>query len=180
MNKSEIKLRLLESHNQFISHLKALTDQDFTRVVNGKWSAGQQLDHIIKSIAPVKLAFSLPKFLLAVVFGKANRESKTYDALVAKYQSKLSEGGKAPGRFIPKSIAVAERDELFKTLFSKVNLLSDLVDRYSEAQLDRYVLPHPLMGKITLREMLYFTIYHVGHHEKQIIRNLTSQPTKQL
>ena len=94
MNKSEIKISLLESHSQFISHLKALSDQDFTRNVNGKWSAGQQLDHIIKSVAPVKMAFSLPKFSLALIFGKANRESKSYEDLVAKYQSKLPKAEK--------------------------------------------------------------------------------------
>jgi hypothetical protein len=175
MNKSEIKTSLLESHGQFISHLKALSDQDFSRSVNGKWSAGQQLDHIIKSVAPVKMAFSLPKILLTLVFGKSNRESTTYEGLVAKYQSKLANGGKAPIRFIPKPFDVADRSEHFKTLFSKVNFLSSLIDHYSEEQLDRHVLPHPLMGKITLREMLYFTIYHVGHHEKQIIHNLTFQ-----
>lgn len=25
--------------------------------------------------------------------------------------------------------------------------------------------PHPLLGKLTLREMMFFTIYHVQHHE---------------
>ena len=30
--------------------------------------------------------------------------------------------------------------------------------------LDKYVLPHPLLGKVTLREMLYFTIHHNEHH----------------
>ena len=175
MNKTEIKINLLESHGQFISHLKALSDKDFMRSVNGKWSAGQQIDHIIKSVSPVKVAFSLPKIFLTLFFGRANRKSNTYDELVTKYQSKLAEGGKAPAAFIPRVISLTERDELFKNLFSKVNVLCSLCDRYSEEQLDRYVLPHPLMGKITLREMLYFTIYHVGHHEKQIIHNLTYQ-----
>ena len=30
--------------------------------------------------------------------------------------------------------------------------------------LDVYILPHPLLGKVTLREMLYFTIHHNEHH----------------
>jgi len=33
-----------------------------------------------------------------------------------------------------------------------------------EDDLDRVMLPHPLLGKLTLREMLFFTIYHVEHH----------------
>jgi hypothetical protein len=29
-------------------------------------------------------------------------------------------------------------------------------------------LPHPLLGKLTLREMLYFTAYHADHHRHSI------------
>jgi hypothetical protein len=25
-------------------------------------------------------------------------------------------------------------------------------------------MPHPLLGKITAREMIYFTVYHSEHH----------------
>lgn len=175
MTKNEIKQNLLDRHSQFINHLKALSDKDFLLSVNGKWAAGQQLDHIIKSVAPVKLAFSLPSLLLRISFGRANRPSRTYDELVEKYQTKLAQGGKAPERFIPNSVTIAERDELSKRLLFLIDALVNLVDKYSEEKLDRYLLPHPLMGKLTLREMLYFTIYHVGHHEKQVISNITFQ-----
>ena len=43
-----------------------------------------------------------------------------------------------------------------------------LVHKWSEDDLDLYVIPHPLMGKLTFREILYFTIYHVKHHKKQM------------
>jgi hypothetical protein len=33
-----------------------------------------------------------------------------------------------------------------------------------EAKLDNFIAPHPLLGKITLRELCYFTIYHTQHH----------------
>ena len=43
-----------------------------------------------------------------------------------------------------------------------------LVSKWSEGDLDLYVIPHPLIGGLTFREILYFTIYHVQHHKKQI------------
>jgi len=49
-----------------------------------------------------------------------------------------------------------------------VQALARRIDRFSETQLDQLILPHPLLGKLTLREMLYFTIYHVQHHQKQL------------
>ncbi len=39
---------------------------------------------------------------------------------------------------------------------------------WSEAALDRYRLPHPLLGKLTVREMLFFTLYHNAHHLDQV------------
>ncbi|MFN2437645.1 MAG: hypothetical protein ABR503_00495 [Chitinophagaceae bacterium] len=50
--------------------------------------------------------------------------------------------------------------------------LCKILNKYSEEEIDRFVLPHPLLGKLTLREMMYFTIYHVEHHHKITIRNL--------
>ena len=35
---------------------------------------------------------------------------------------------------------------------------------WSERALDRYRLPHPLLGRLTVREMLLFTLYHSVHH----------------
>ena len=43
--------------------------------------------------------------------------------------------------------------------------------KLDEEDLDNYILPHPLIGKTTIREMLYFTIYHVQHHHKAIVDN---------
>jgi hypothetical protein len=41
-----------------------------------------------------------------------------------------------------------------------------------EERLDQYLAPHPLLGKITLRELTFFTIYH-SHHHLDSIRKMT-------
>jgi len=46
---------------------------------------------------------------------------------------------------------------------------------FSEEDLDKLILPHPLLGKLTLREMMYFTIYHVQHHQRIVERNLAAK-----
>ena len=53
----------------------------------------------------------------------------------------------------------------------KIERLVLNINNYSEQQLDTFILPHPLLGKVTLREMMYFTIYHAEHHLKQAIKN---------
>jgi hypothetical protein len=43
--------------------------------------------------------------------------------------------------------------------------LANAIDKkWADSQLDQYIVPHPLLGKITLRELCYFTIYHTYHH----------------
>ena len=43
-----------------------------------------------------------------------------------------------------------------------------LSENTTEEELDTYLIPHPLIGKMTLRELLFFTVYHIGHHLKTI------------
>lgn len=172
MNKSEIQSLLKENHIRFTNYITSLSDSDFLTSNNGKWTAGQQLEHMVKSVRPVALAFRLPEFLLKMIFGKANRPSKDYNALVEKYKQKLAAGGKASTPFIPKPVAVADKEKLSRRLNSLIKTLVKQVDSYAEEKLDQLILPHPLLGKLTFREMLYFTIYHVEHHEKHTQQNL--------
>jgi hypothetical protein len=175
MNKSEIQQLLKENHVRFLNNVTTLSDSDFLFSSNGKWTAGQQLEHMVKSVRPVVLAFRLPAFLLKVIFGKANRPSKDYNALVEKYKQKLATGGKASAPFIPNPVAVADKEKLSKRLQSLIESLVKQVDSFSEEKLDQLILPHPLLGKLTFREMLYFTIYHVEHHEKHTQQNLDTR-----
>lgn len=175
MNKQQIAEKLLENHKIFVEFISNLSEEDFLFAQDGKWSAGQQLDHLIRGVSPVKLAFTLPKLVPKLMFGKANRNSKTYDELVAKYQAKLASGGRASGRFIPAKINFSQRESLQKKLLNLAEDLSQKVENFSEEQLDTYILPHPLIGKLTFREMLYFTIYHCEHHHKNAIKNLENR-----
>ena len=103
---------------------------------------------------------------VGIIFGKANRSSKSYDELVEKYQQKLSEGYKATGNYIPPKIYASQKIFLENKLAHIINAIEDNLDNFSEEELDKYILPHPLLGKLTYREMMYFTIYHAQHHEK--------------
>ena len=172
MNNSEIKDRLKENHKKFTDLIVSLNDNEFLFSANGKWTAGQQLDHIYRSVSAVTFALTLPKIIIKLYVGKANRPSKDYEALIAKYKLKLEAGGKASGRFIPKPVNPGQKTKLKEKLIRSVESLCKKVDKYNERQLDYYILPHPLLGKLTVREMLYFTIYHVQHHQQLTLKNL--------
>ena len=99
-----------------------------------------------------------------MIFGRSNRPGRTYDELVKKYTQKLAEGGRASGRFIPKEISLAHRKKLISSLNTDVQSLTRNLNKFTESELENIVLPHPLLGKLTIKEMMYFTIYHAEHH----------------
>ena len=163
-DKPEIISALNEKVDAFNNYITPLNKEQFEATPNSKWSAGQNLDHLIRAIKPLQLAYSLPKIALRIMFGKTNRPSKTFNELVAKYKAKLVAGGRASGPFIPPFISFAKKDELIKKYTLQKQKLIAKIERQSEKDLDVYILPHPLLGKVTLREMLYFTIHHNDHH----------------
>jgi hypothetical protein len=162
--KQELASALEEKVTAFNNYVAGMNRQQFEATPEGKWSAGQNLDHLIRSIRPLQLAYSLPKFILQIMFGKANRPSKTFDELVAKYKNKLAAGGRASGPFIPPVIVFEQKDRLIKKYNRHKEKLITKIKNQSEEDLDLYILPHPLLGKLTLREMLFFTIHHNEHH----------------
>jgi hypothetical protein len=173
MNIPEIKHKLIDSHKCFTDYIINLPDNIFTESKNGKWSPGQQLDHIRRSVQPLALGFRLPVWLIKTIFVKSNRQGRTYESLVTKYEQKLQEGGRASGRFIPKEIKVADRKKLVNSLMRDIQSLTRSIQKFSEADLENTVLPHPLLGKITIREMMFFTIHHVEHHLNLIRKNIS-------
>src|SRR5215204_5664211 len=172
MNKQEISEKLIENHQKFVDYIAGVSEPDFMFSPGGKWTAGQQLKHIVRSVSPLAKALALPKFVPNLLFGKAKRGSADYETLVKNYQTKLAGGGQASGKYIPPEIDFEERENLREKLLSLVSELTAKIEKYSESQLDEYILPHPLLGDLTIREMLYFTIYHVEHHTRATRRNL--------
>jgi len=168
MNRTEITKILQQNHTAFNEFIASLDEDALQKAIPGKWNAAEQMEHVYLCLRPIVLAFRLPKFLLPLFFGKANRESKSYEALVEAYQTKLQQGGKAPAVYVPKTPATLRATQKrIQQVQGLVKTLLDQIEKHSESELDQMILPHPLLGKLTLREMGYFAAYHVAHHHKQ-------------
>ena len=174
--KEEIIIQLNAVCKEFADGCSTINDQLFFRQPADKWSIAQDVRHLITSADTTRLAFSLPKFIVRWYTGKPNRPSRTYDELVAKYQLKLQQGGRAGGRFVPKLVEPKISKEKQLQTFEKVmkKLVHTIEKKWDDALLDKYLAPHPLLGKITLRELGYFTIYHTRHHLAIIQKKITA------
>ena len=166
----EIEQQLHSAETEFIHYCSSLNEEQFFYQPVNKWSPAQQVKHLIIAAKNTRLAFALPKFIVRWYAGKPNRPSRSYEELVAKYKLKLEQGGKASGRFIPKPISASYGKQKMLDQFKRSmdKLMYAIKSKWKDPQLDQYIAPHPLLGKITLRELGYFTIHHTYHHLESI------------
>jgi hypothetical protein len=146
----------------------------FAPVGNG-WSPAGNVRHLNKSMKPLARALGLPRFLLRMLFDRADRPSRTFAGLRDTYLGVLAKGAGA-GSFAPEATVELGKDDndrarLMGTRQKITTSLTHAIGRWNEDDLERYRLPHPLLGKLTVREMLLFTVYHNYHH----VRNVASR-----
>lgn len=175
--KAEIIAQLGETAATVKADLAAMTPEQFEHSIPPEWSASGYLKHLLLSIKPLVRGLKVPPLALAGMFGKADRQSMSYAQLVETYQQRLNEGVRAedfsdvtPQAFrIPAE--VTDEKAYLCGLWDKANAdLIEALDTWDEQQLDEYVLPHPAIGSITVREMLFFTVYHNHLHGQDIRR----------
>ncbi len=168
MSKEDILKNLNSEVGLAATFFESLPPEKFyTRPLPEKWSPAENVQHLMLSVKPLILAFSLPGFVLRMVFGKPNRPGRTFEQVVEKYKVKLAAGGKASAPFVPKKVTVEDNpEEVVHRMVIAYSRFASGLTSWPDNHLDRYLLPHPLLGKLTLREMLYFTMHHVSHHHQ--------------
>jgi hypothetical protein len=181
MEKEEIAQLLDESYCQFIDFVQE-SDTDFWLYApDSKWTTGQHTLHLLQSIKPLNLALSLPRFLLVWKYGKANRKVRPLEQVIQRYNERLSEHtGKvfkaSENMDIP---AISDRDYLLGRLQVEHRKLEYKTRHISDKNLDTLVLPHPLMGKMPIREIIMWSAHHVDHHLQTLKAYQQSYPSLQ-
>lgn len=135
------------------------------------WSPADNLVHLIKSSAPVVMAMKLPKLALRLRFGTAKKASGTVAEVRSDYtEIALAGDAVATGGFVPEvdDFSAENRTSILAKWHSKSTELVAVIGKWSEKDLDKYVLPHPLLGDMTVREILFFTLYHNMLHVNDV------------
>jgi hypothetical protein len=158
------------------SFFAGLSDEEFVDRVGEAWNPAEHLSHLNTSVSAVARGFSLPRIFVRMRFGRAKNPSRSLAELRQLYLEGLAAGGRASGGFVPTPVSGSARDERARLLarWGRVNArLREAFGPWSERDLDRLRLPHPLLGLLTAREMLLFTILHNQHHIEAAKRRLT-------
>lgn len=133
-----------------------------------KWSISEEFGHIILSAAPISkvLNTDVNEFI-----NKDNpaRESLSYSRLNKLLIDALKlPNTVAPARFTQLKNDVPSWKDMIEQWKAIGQSLTSGLMGWSEYNLDFVQLKHPLLGKLTLREMLFFTHIHTAHHLKSL------------
>ena len=176
-SREEIVAALEEVRARSRTYWESFAPAAFVAPLGEAWSPADNVRHLNKSVSAVAGGLRVPKLLLRLRFGRAKAPSRTYAGLREHYRTRLAQGADA-GRYGPSSPLdaggdpAAARDRILAQHDEAVQSLIEGCARWSEKALDGYVLPHPLLGPLTVREMLFFTVYHNQHHVAVVQRRV--------
>lgn len=176
MTKQDCISLLHNTHNELYEWLDAHPDNKFDYApIEGKWTTAQHIDHLIKTVNALSKAMSMPKFFLKYKFGACNRPERSLDEIKDKYYKKLknidTKEFNSSGRFAPRNLSNADKQKTIGELKTAVNKLIKKGSSWSESSLSKYVLPHPALGRMTIREFLMFFSFHANHHMDNLKAN---------
>lgn len=165
MTKQELIQAFIENHKTAAAYIGSLSDAQLRYAAEGKWSPAQQLQHISLTIAPFPKVLS-SKHYLSEKFGTIDRPVWDCETVMEHY---FKTSLKAPVQYVPEAeLQPVHKDAIMQHIQNDLEKIQLLLNGYSEEEFDALVLPHPLLGKLALREMFCLMGYHPLHHLKQI------------
>lgn len=179
-DRDEVIAALEEIHAEVDVYFRSLPVDVLVRRPEAEvWSPVENLIHLVKSVQSVSKGLDMPKLLLAILFRRpkaAPKTSRRYEGVVEIYHAALAAGGRASGPYVPKPFPQGDGEKVRARALAGWKkagaAMIGKLDKWNEKSLDRYRLPHPLIGNLTVREILLFTLYHDRHHLESVRKRL--------
>ncbi len=154
-------------HEAGVEYWSDFTTPEFFAPIGAHWSPAEHVRHLTRAMTPLLPVLRVPRLALRMMFGSPSYPSRSLEALAAQYAKALAAGGTA-GRFAPPpdhaTANLVRRNEIMDAHSETLRGLTQSMEKWTESQLDAYRLPHPLLGRLTVREMMLFTLLHNEHH----------------
>ena len=164
---------LRKLHRETGELLDEMSDEEFVGKQGSHWSPAEHLRHLATAMRALSRGMAAPKAMLALRFGVTFKGSRTFEQVREAYRAALAAGGQAAGRFDPSARPLGldparERALVLRRWREATSDLDSKIAAWSEASLDRLRAKHPLLGPMTVRELLYFTLYHNAYHARRV------------
>lgn len=136
------------------------------------WSPAHHLDHLTRTshaVARGLRSTALP----AHVTGRSRSYAEVRDAATASLGATPRGTLREMGRVvvIPPG---ATRDDLVRAFRAASAAVREAAAAWQESELDTRAMTHPLVGTMTVREMLLFMVVHERHHLKRVRARLAA------
>ena len=169
----EIRSAIPAQHKRFADYLRGLPLATFLGSLGNTWSPLQHMQHLMNSEAALAGFIGARKFLPL----QTPAASKNYNEVIAVYRAALEATPIPNNPFPPPEYGSLDALEATRGLalgeFLKGgDLLVEATRSCSDAELDAFQGRHPLLGKMSLREFLLFSVYHVEHHQIALEKRL--------
>ena len=171
----ELRAALATRHAESVAYWNTFSTPAFLAPIGNAWSPAENVRHLTKSMRAVTKGLRVPRILILLRFGRATGTSRSYTEMRDFYRMRVKgadAGTFGPGARTPLPNAEHERAQLMDFHAQAVRELNSAIAAWPERALDRRRLPHPLLGPITVREMLFFTLYHNQHHVDNVVRRM--------
>ncbi len=172
------KFQILKHTENLFSEITDLcneTDEERFFAKADHWSVAENLEHLTLSLKKSWLALYVPKFISRWKFSKPTHSSLTYEELQQAYYKKLEEGATASKPYVPVlDLQKETKEKLIAKFEVTANKYLDQLKYYWEDEnIDLYHFPHPVLGNVTARELLYFNMFHTTHHYRAMKERLS-------
>lgn len=168
--RSEIQATLLAQLTRLRAFYSQLSEDVFFKRPPVGWSPAGNVRHLINATVALLIGLYVPRLFLRILFGKNDQPSRRTSLIRDEYLAHLDAGATA-GLYTPlpvPRVRSAGQERLLNRL-EKISLyLSRRLESFSEEELDRLRLPHPILGRRSIREMLLFQILHNEHHTGKV------------
>ncbi len=166
MDKKAISELLEQKHHELFEWLEKEPAEKWMSGPEGKWTVGQHVQHLLNSLQLLNHAMSFPSFLLKYKYGVANRPLRSYEDVAKRYEEKLAANLERAQKFnqklkIPSN---TKKESIITSLKIQNKKLQHKTLKWKDKNLDNLILPHPLMGKMPVRELVMWTAHHTEHH----------------
>ena len=171
-SKEDIRTALAQLKDRGLSIIGQRDEVNLSKKENSKWSPIEEFYHLIQANKAIAKGLATNHFMIKML-GTPNRATRSYAELTSRYEKKLAQASIGTNPYAPELGRTLSKSEIENDWNESLDILDSEFHKWSEEDLDGFLLPHPLMGRMIVREMMFFAVHHTTRHLESIENKLS-------